>query len=1079
MRLRTPLFFAAALALTCAEDDAVNPPVYDAGGEDISDGSDGSDATDATDATDSTDGSDSLDASDASDASDGSDATDGTPTLPVETADQKALVGVPVTETWTLPGLEAAATVVRTEANVPHVYAQSRKDLGRVIGFVLARDRFFFMDLQRRLGLGTISDLLGELGIGTDMEARLFGTTFVADRLLAALSPEARAYFDAVAEGINAYIDAAKAGELPIPTEFATVGPLLGKETGADVMQPFSTRDLMAMAAVLMYQTNFESDIGRDSGARKLETMFAGSPKESLRTNGYLEDVWFDSRPLFPGSGSSPGFGTAGLPGGKPGADVPKAHARKLPVPASMLDRLADKLKSYQARFGKLAPDFGSNAWAVGGTATTDGSAMVASDGHLQLSVPSLMYQVALDTSVFGGGPIAQIGSFLSPFPILGVGTNGKVAWGMVNPVVDITDWYREELALDDKKRPVSSTFKGKSQPLVTRSETYVIADVPALGSTGRTEVWERFETFDGRWLVEIEGKEIDSLDEANGAYVANMNGDLIIPGDTDGDGKVTAISFDHGALDATSWPEALYDMGLAEDIHAYRKATRGLVGGGLFMTAGDKDGNVLYSSYQAIPCRGYLQREGDRWAEASDPGQLLDGTVYGGFTLPTSPDGSVDDSQATDPYKCAIPFDAMPQSLNPAEGYVFTANNDPAVITDDGNADNDTWYLGGPWTDIRANTIRRELAEAKASGGVDTAEMRAIQGNNDSRYGERFSGYLRATIEKARALPAEPAPGADARMKALYTANAARFEEVYDRLGAWATEGFRTPSGVETFYSSPTAADREAAIATSIFNAWMPRFAARVWDDEPIAVFRYSGSREKAAVLSRFLDGRGADNPSGLASHDPETGESVFFDRIGSTEVERSDELMLVALEAALDFLTSEPKGPGEGGFGSANMSAWLWGLRHLVRFESLVADYLPVDSGFSAVVDLFSITTAELPLADSFTDPNDPRKDLKWFPRGGDNDSVDASGPGWSGTQFTYGSGPVMRMVIRMKDGEVEGHNVVPGGQSGIKDSPFFADQARLWLGNKTLPMRLHPADVVAGATGREAFVPAPSPK
>ena len=68
-----------------------------------------------------------------------------------------------------------------------------------------------------------------------------------------------------------------------------------------------------------------------------------------------------------------------------------------------------------------------------------------------------------------------------------------------------------------------------------------------------------------------------------------------------------------------------------------------------------------------------------------------------------------------------------------------------------------------------------------------------------------------------------------------------------------------------------------------------------------------------------------------------------------------------------------------------------------------------------------------------------------------------------------------PVMRMVISLNDGRVEGQNIIPGGQSGVTASEHFDDQAGLWLGNQTVPLRFHVEDVVAGATGREVFSPA----
>jgi acyl-homoserine lactone acylase PvdQ len=220
------------------------------------------------------------------------------------------------------------------------------------------------------------------------------------------------------------------------------------------------------------------------------------------------------------------------------------------------------------------------------------------------------------------------------------------------------------------------------------------------------------------------------------------------------------------------------------------------------------------------------------------------------------------------------------------------------------------------------------------------------------------------------------------------------------------------------------------------------------------------------------FASRNGA-NTENLASFNPATGESVFFDVVGTEAVERSDEVVLMALADALAFLRAAPDAPGEGGFGTTDMSQWIWGLRHQVRFESLLGGFLGQDSQFAAITDQFSITTRTLPLAENLG-ADDPRRGLKWFPRGGDQWNVDAANPGLGGTRFTHGNGPVMRMVIELKDGRVTGQNVVPGGQSGLTDSPHFSDQARLWLGNETVPLRFHPEDVAAGATGREVYEP-----
>lgn len=65
-------------------------------------------------------------------------------------------------------------------------------------------------------------------------------------------------------------------------------------------------------------------------------------------------------------------------------------------------------------------------------------------------------------------------------------------------------------------------------------------------------------------------------------------------------------------------------------------------------------------------------------------------------------------------------------------------------------------------------------------------------------------------------------------------------------------------------------------------------------------------------------------------------------------------------------------------------------------------------------------------------------------------------------------------MRMVISLDGPVVKGLNIMPGGQSGLVESPHFSDQAALWLANKAEPMRFSAQDVKDGANGRELFRP-----
>lgn len=1009
---------------------------------------------------------------------------------PDPTPEQAAILSVKESESFTIAGLTDEVHVVRTEANIPHIYARNRKDLARVEGFVIARDRYFMMDLARRLGSGRVSELLGDSALATDQTWRAQGASYLTDRIANNLGPELEEHLDAFAEGVNEYIARVKNDELQAPSELKLASLLLGVSYPPDLMTTFDRRDVAAMVAVIIYQTSYEGgDVGRARDAAGLATLFAGADFQDLRRQGAIKDLWERLEPILPVS-SAAGFGleTGGAPkvvgaqasSKKPDKGLPPGIKGGKRVPPAMLSRLSSTLDRMQRRMLRdRESGYGSNAWAVAGSKTPDGAALLAGDGHLALSVPSILYHVGLDDSVFGAGPTHQLGLMIAGFPVMPIGTNGKVAWSQTQLMGDVTDWYREEIKLGADGLPTQTLFKGAWKDVVKKDEVYKIANVDFLGSVGRTETWPRFETFDGRWIADIEGPEAKPGDPlAPGEALVNVMGRYVIPRDEDKDGVVTAISFDYGGFDVVGVLPTTDALGHAKDVHDFREKTKGLIAYSQNFAVADGDGNIYYTSYQAVPCRGYLPRDASgAFVAGADPNLLLDGTTYGGFQIPTK-GGLVDEAPGkADPYQCVIPFADMPAALNPTRGYVATANNDPGNISTDSSLTNDKWYIGGPWdVGFRVDTISREIEKAIADGKADVAAMSRIQGNTQSRAGELFVPTFVDTIKKARALAnaTTPLSPSDQKVADLYTANKADFDAVEDRLTAWGTAGFEARSGVETFYSKPTAADTESAVATMIWNAWISRAIHGIFDDEPMpGVFQGFSSGGQIRALHRFLEGRGPNNPEGLASYNPVTQESIFFDVLGTAEVETSDQVLLGALKEALDFLKSAPTAPGEGGFGTADMSKWLWGLRHYVRFESLLNDFLD-DPQYESFTKQFAINTTTLPLVDGPLAADDPRKGLTWFPRNGDQYAVDAANPGFGGTRFSYADGPVMRMVVSLKGDVVTGRNVIPGGQSALTDSPHFADQTKLWLANETLPMRFTPKDVAEGAVSREVYKP-----
>lgn len=1015
-----------------------------------------------------------------------------------------AFPSVAVTERWDIPGLTNEVHILRTAGNVPHIYARNRNDLARAHGFVVARDRFFFLDLARRYASGRLSALLGDAALSSDQQNLGVGMSFVTDRILENLNAEQRGIFQSFAEGINAYIAQARENTLPSPSEYTLAAPLLGRRRAFELLEDFTLRDVAAMNTTFLYQSGFETDdVDRDRSSRNLPGNFTGQALAELRAAGVLPELWNPLRQPA-ASRSADGWGlemgamAARSPrqrnrNARPGGNNtrPAAESRvaaNVPLPA--MDRLVSNLDQIQARLMRdIEVGYGSNSWAVMGNRTRGGDTLLAADGHLPLTIPALFYQIGLDTQTLGGGDIHQVGIALTFLPATAMGTNGHVAWGFTQLGGDITDWYREELVLDAMGRPTATRFRGETRPLTVTEESVAVANVPALMSVGRTERWNRYTTFDGRWITEIEGRTVRPTDPMMpGEVRVQLLGNLVVPGDTNNDGVITAVSFDYVGLDGGNAFRAYDGFGKARTVQDFREASRSMLATSLNQIAADASGSVYYAGWQGVPCREYLPRNTDRtWQTGANPRMLLDGTQYGGFRIPLR-DGVIDDAAGTDPYACAVPLARTPAALNPTRGYVQTANNEPGNITGDDSLVNDPVYIGGPWHDgFRGARIDQVLSAGVTARNLDADAMAALQADTHSNLGEALVPTLLDAIAQARTAAAgTPAAGtAEARLAAMWRAHTADYMAVEQRLMAWQTAGYPALSGVETFYHSLVPNERQMAVATTIHNAWMGRFFAGVFNDErlPDGVFNNGGGSSVGRVraLLRMLRGRGAGNTEMLASFNPATNESAYFDVLGTETVETSREVALTALDGALTYLRAAPAAAGRGGFGTNDMDQWLWGLRHHVRFESILSTFLDGGSSLGALVSGFSITPTRVPLAMNIP-AGDPRAMLPGFPRPGDQWGVDAANSGFNGETFTFGSGPTYRMVVSLRRGmpdAAEGRNVIPGGQSGLNNAgnEFFDDQARLWLGNRALPMLLSSDAVVAAATGHEVLTPAPS--
>jgi len=101
---------------------------------------------------------------------------------------------------------------------VPHIRAASVEDLAEAQGYVMAQDRLWQMDLLRRAARGQLSEILGPKTLLIDKEFRTNGFARAADRDAALLDPESRKMMEAIARGVNQFIEQHKKN---LPLEFS------------------------------------------------------------------------------------------------------------------------------------------------------------------------------------------------------------------------------------------------------------------------------------------------------------------------------------------------------------------------------------------------------------------------------------------------------------------------------------------------------------------------------------------------------------------------------------------------------------------------------------------------------------------------------------------------------------------------------------------------------------------------------------------------------------------------------------------------------------------------------------------
>ena len=303
------------------------------------------------------------------------------------------------------------------------------------------------------------------------------------------------------------------------------------------------------------------------------------------------------------------------------------------------LDRGLKELADGAAALNYLSEqDLGSNSWALAGqpptgtraeaaVGTATGKPIVAGDSHRSLDTPNAYYQNRIACPEFDVIGLSFPG--VPAFPHFG--HNPWVCWCVTHTAADYQDLYIEQL-------------RGGDTPQYLHQDVWHNAEVhqeTVRSSSGREETIQVVVTNHGPI---ISGSPTDNSLSLEGEG----------QGEGENSGTWTALALKYTATESASeWPAILWKMLRARNADELVESQRGWVDPCNNFVFADVDGNYGYFCRGRIPIRN---------------------RVNGWLPVP----GWTGEHE----WQGDIPFEELPKSINPAEGYIATANNKP--VSDD-----------------------------------------------------------------------------------------------------------------------------------------------------------------------------------------------------------------------------------------------------------------------------------------------------------------------------------------------------------------------------------------------------------
>jgi penicillin amidase len=499
---------------------------------------------------------------------------------------------------------------------------------------------------------------------------------------------------------------------------------------------------------------------------------------------------------------------------------------------ASLGKGFFDSYQNYRAFFNINCSHTGSNAWVVSGEKSMTGKPILANDPHLGFQAPSKWYELHMKSNLTD-----VRGMTIAGVPGVIIGNNRNISWGMTNLMNDDNDFFVMQKDSADNNKYI---YKNQKYSLDSIVEKIKVKD-----------------SIDADFTIKLTkiGPVVSRLNQRGFAAFGSVENQSIY--------KDKLLTFRWTGFEQSDEIGTFYKINNAKNWDEFTAGLKDFCVPATNFVYADINGNIGYHVGGKIPIR-----------------KTNNNTSY---IFPQSGETTKDELD----WEGFIDFDKLPNSYNPKEGYIVTANTNPFDVLK--TEAKNRYYIAYLWEPSSRFDKIKSFLDGKSK--LDLDEFQLMQMNYESLYAKEIAKYILEAFKD-------------------YSVN--------DNDIKWCLERFKNWDG-EMKPANPIGSVYNAFFTFLIKNTYADQLGEKVFYD-----FLIIQNMPYRATMNLLRSNN-----------------STWFDNVNTIAVEKKNDIIRKSLQDAIIFLKTK--------FSNPDINTWNWGDIHKVKFRHPLGIVPALDKTFN----------------------------------------------------------------------------------------------------------------------------------